>query len=204
VWFRLAVHQLAPQVEARRKPIVLARISVTPQSHGIIRPSACPRCWTVPLEMASTTRLSRLRPQLTHAILKPYSRLYHSYDHPSPPGPFTPTETSILSAALPHIPSHGFTHTSLSLGAKDAGYLDVSTNIFPRGAFSLVHYHLVTKRLGLAAKLQDNTIPLSHGTDGKPLGLGAKVKALTWARLMDNKDIIHRWQEVRLWSSMIC
>jgi ubiquinone biosynthesis protein COQ9 len=28
-------------------------------------------------------------------------------------------------------------------------------------------------------------------------GAGARVEALTWERLMGNKDIIHRWQEVR-------
>jgi hypothetical protein len=32
---------------------------------------------------------------------------------------------------------------------------------------------------------------------GKPMGVGAKVKELTWRRLMANEAIIHRWQEVR-------
>ena len=31
---------------------------------------------------------------------------------------------------------------------------------------------------------------------GKRLGVGAQVMALTWERLMDNKDIVGRWQEV--------
>jgi ubiquinone biosynthesis protein COQ9 len=30
----------------------------------------------------------------------------------------------------------------------------------------------------------------------KVLGIGAKVKKLTWERLMTNKEIVHRWQEV--------
>ena len=121
-------------------------------------------------------------------------RSYHSYDHPPPPGPFTPIETSILSASLPHIPSHGFTHTTLALGAKDAGYIDASTNLFPKGAFSLVHYHLVTQRLGLAEKT--HVCEVEEGQ--KPMGVGRKVKALTWERLMANRQVIHRWQEVCL------
>jgi ubiquinone biosynthesis protein COQ9 len=139
--------------------------------------------------MASKIRTLRLRP----LNAKPCNRLYHSYEHPPPPGPFNAAETSILTAALPHIPSHGFTHTSLARGAKDAGYIDASTNLFPSGAFSLVHYHLYTQRMALA---RHKHILEASAADGKPLGVGAKVKALTWERLMGNKEIIHRWQEV--------
>ena len=121
-------------------------------------------------------------------------RSYHSYDHPPPPGPFNPIEISILSASLPHIPSHGFTHTTLALGAKDAGYIDASTNLFPKGAFSLVHYHLVTQRLGLADKT--HVCEVEEGQ--RLMGVGRKVKALTWERLMANREVIHRWQEVCL------
>jgi ubiquinone biosynthesis protein COQ9 len=141
--------------------------------------------------MASKIRTLRLRP----LNAKPCNRLYHSYEHPPPPGPFNAAETSILTAALPHIPSHGFTHTSLARGAKDAGYIDASTNLFPSGAFSLVHYHLYTQRMALA---RHKHILEASAADGKPLGVGAKVKALTWERLMGNKEIIHRWQEVSL------
>ena len=139
--------------------------------------------------MASKARVFRLRP-LTP---KPCSRPYRSYDRPPPPRPFNAVEESILAAAILRVPSHGFTHTSLSLGAKTAGYIDASTNLFPRGAFSLVHYHLYTNRASLA---QHNDILEPSNADHKPLGTGAKVKALTWGRLMGNKDIIHRWQEV--------
>jgi ubiquinone biosynthesis protein COQ9 len=136
-------------------------------------------------------RLHRLQKPITFSSLRPY----HSYDHPPPPGPFTPTESSILSAAIPHIPTHGFTHTTLSLGAKDAGYIDASTNLFPNGAFTLVHYYLYTQRLALSKHGHILSPTLKEGE--KPLGIGKKVKALTWERLMANKDIIHRWQEVR-------
>lgn len=32
------------------------------------------------------------------------------------------------------------------------------------------------------------------GKEGE--GVGGKVKALTWERLMANQEIVHRWQEV--------
>ncbi|RDL32493.1 Uncharacterized protein BP5553_08949 [Venustampulla echinocandica] len=121
------------------------------------------------------------------------ARPYHSYTHPPPPGPFTPVETAILSASLPHIPTHGFTHTTLSLGAKDASYIDASTNLFPRGAFSIVHYHLVTQRAALSK--HKHILETSSQPGAKPPGIGAKVKALVWERLMANKGVIHRWQE---------
>src|SRR5579871_3970571 len=78
--------------------------------------------------------------------------LYHSYDHPSPP-PYPPAETAILSAALPHIPTHGFSDKSLVLGARDAGYLPISLNLLPRGVFELVMFWLVSRRLGLKEAL---------------------------------------------------
>src|SRR6266536_591063 len=154
-----------------------------------------------PLIMAAKVRpLLRLRQLQSYpsslSTTNLAQRAYHSHDHPPPPGPFTPTESLILSSALPHIPSHGFTLTSLSLGAKDAGYIDASTNLFPQGAFSLVHYHLYAQRLALAE--HKGIIDGARQEGEKPLGVGAKVKKLTWERLMGNKEIIHRWQEVCL------
>lgn len=118
---------------------------------------------------------------------------YHSYDYAQPP-PFPPAESAILSAAYPHVPNHGFTIDSLKLGARDAGYLDVSTNLLPRGVFDLVNYHLVTQRLALQSSVQ---FP-DEGAQGKKPGVGAKVRTLTLARLRANEPIIHRWQEVLL------
>lgn len=119
--------------------------------------------------------------------------LYHSYDYAQPP-PFPPAESAILSAAYSHVPNHGFTIDSLKLGARDAGYLDVSTNLFPRGVFDLVNYHLVTQRLAL-----QNTVQFpDDGAQGKKPGVGAKVRTLTLARLRANEPVIHRWQEVCL------
>ena len=112
---------------------------------------------------------------------------YHSYEHDEPP-PYRDTENAILSSALARVPAHGFTKQTLTLGAKDAGYLEVSANLFPKGAFELVMYHLVTQRLGLKDRIQF--------TDEK-LGVGRKVRSLVLERLRANVDagVVPRWQE---------
>jgi len=117
-----------------------------------------------------------------------HSRTYHSTTHPHPPGPFSPTESAILAAAYAHVPEHGFTTTSLALGARAAGYLDISTNLLPGGVHSLVRWHLHVQREGL--KAQRAAIAGFEGMD-----LRAKVEALTWARLMGNKEVVGRLQE---------
>lgn len=116
---------------------------------------------------------------------------YHSYEYSQPP-PFPPAESAILSAAISHVPNYGFTADALKLGARDAGYLDVSTNLLPRGVFDLVNFHLVTQRLALKDSVQFPT----EGEQGKTPGVGAKVRTLTLARLRANEPVIHRWQEV--------
>ncbi|KAK4452071.1 COQ9-domain-containing protein [Podospora aff. communis PSN243] len=115
-------------------------------------------------------------------------RQYHSTTHPPPPSPFTPTESAILSAAYAHVPTHGFTPSSLALGARAAGYLDISTSIFPEGAFSLIRWHLYTQRTALAGK-KDSIAGFES------MGLTERVEALTWERLIGNKDVVGRWQE---------
>ncbi|KAI1411494.1 ubiquinone biosynthesis protein COQ9 [Hypoxylon sp. FL1857] len=121
----------------------------------------------------------------------PY-RSYHSYDHPPPPGVFSAAESAILSAAYRHVPEHGFTAHALSLGARDAGYLDISTNLLPEGPFSLIRYHLVTQREALAPRSE-----VLFGAQGEEQGLQVpdKVERLTWERLLGNQEINHRWQE---------
>lgn len=119
-------------------------------------------------------------------------RLFHSYDHPSSHSLFNPTEEAILSAAYKHVPEYGFSQRALGLGAREAGYLDISPSVLPDGAFSLIRYHLVTQRLRLASIAQE------HIKDKSLSGnVEAKVTALTWERLLGNRDVIHQWQEVR-------
>jgi len=119
-------------------------------------------------------------------IIPSSNRFYHSYEHDQPP-PFNPTEDSILSAALSFVPTHGFTTIALTQGARDAGYLDVSTNIFPTGALSIVNYHLVTQRLALAKHAPST--PRPHND------ISANIRTLALQRLHANSLIIHRWQE---------
>ncbi|MCJ1435361.1 Ubiquinone biosynthesis protein coq9, mitochondrial [Xylographa pallens] len=140
-------------------------------------------------------RLSCLRGStLTkRSTVSPFHRYYHSYEHDPEPS-FTGAEDSILSAALDHVPSQGFTTLALTRGAEDAGYLDVSTNLFPRGPFDLINYHLVTQRLALKDRIQ---------FPDPSIGVGAKVRALALQRLQANKEIIHRWQEVNSASPLI-
>lgn len=92
------------------------------------------------------------------------------------------------------MPTHGFTKEALALGARDAGYLDISTNLLPDGVFSLVRWHLVSQREALAARAAEL---FGDGSEGTVVGVGRKIEALTWARLMGNRDVIGRWQEVR-------
>ncbi|KAF7190646.1 Ubiquinone biosynthesis protein coq9, mitochondrial [Pseudocercospora fuligena] len=140
--------------------------------------------------MASTN--TALRTLLrTPASLRPLlaqKALYHSYEHPDPP-PYQEAESRILSAALTHVPTHGFTKEALSIGAKDAGYLEISTNLFRRGAFDLILYHLVTQRLALKNRVQ-------FPPDQK-LGVGRKIRSLVLSRLHANHEtgILPRWQE---------
>lgn len=146
--------------------------------------------------MPATTRLpsviiGTLRASSSKAALAFRQRCaYHSYDYAQPP-PFPPVETKILSSAYAHVPDHGFTIDALKLGAKDAGYLDASTNLFPRGVFDLIDYHLVTQRLALKDSVQ-----FPNAKDGKKIGVGSKVRSLTLARLRANEPILHQWQEV--------
>ncbi|KAK0611145.1 COQ9-domain-containing protein [Immersiella caudata] len=128
-------------------------------------------------------------PQTTpRSLSQSHPRPYHSTTHPPPPSPFTPTESAILSASYAHVPTHGFTPSSLALGARAAGYLDISTSIFPEGAFSLIKWHLYTQRTALAGK-KDSIAGFES------MSLTERVEALTWERLMGNGEVVGRWQE---------
>ncbi|KAF5022773.1 hypothetical protein F66182_5188 [Fusarium sp. NRRL 66182] len=134
------------------------------------------------LPRASALRAPRLAQRLPR-------RPFHSYDHPPPPAAFGDAEKSILAAAYKHVPEHGFSQRALGLGARDAGYLDISATVIPDGAFGLIRHHLTTQREALAARSQE-LFP-----DANQPGIAARVEALTWERLMGNKEILDRWQE---------
>ena len=128
-----------------------------------------------------------LRPLLF--ISSPPRAFYHSQDQPEPQ-PYRAIESNILSSALSHVPHHGFTSTSLTLGTKDAGYLDISTNLFPRGAFEIVAFYLATRRLELKTRVQ---LPSESGK----LDIREKVRRLVLERLRANAeaDVVGKWQE---------
>ncbi|KAI7080951.1 hypothetical protein KC356_g9377 [Hortaea werneckii] len=150
---------------------------------------------------------AHLRPLLIqqphHTHPSPVSRAsYHSYEPTEQePLPYRPAESAILSAALTtHVPRHGFTPEALRLGAKDVGYLDISANLFPAGAFELVKFHLVKQRLGLKDRVQFPS-PLTNTTAAGPgsniPGVGTKVRTLILSRLRANLEtgIIPHWQQ---------
>jgi ubiquinone biosynthesis protein COQ9 len=110
-------------------------------------------------------------------------RSYHSPNHPPCPS-YSPLQHKILRTALSLVPSSGFTAQTLTQGARDAGYLEITHNLFPRGPWSLVEYHLVTQREALSS------IPLDEA------GVGKTIRKLCIERLRGNKELIGRWQEV--------
>ncbi|KAL2163694.1 hypothetical protein VTH06DRAFT_5752 [Thermothelomyces fergusii] len=161
-----------------------------------VRPTAlCTRLTITPPARSMITRPDRpspqQRPRSSPSRLPTSSRQYHSRDHPPPPGPFTPSEATLLSAAYTHVPSNGFTPESLALGARDAGLLDISPAILPDGVFSLIRWHLYTQRTSLAAKAQ--RLEAENGS----MTVADKVEALTWERLKGNVEagVVPRWQE---------
>lgn len=123
--------------------------------------------------------------KLAFAPHKP--RFFHSYDHPPANGPFGPVENTILAAAYRHVPAHGFSQRALGLGAREAGFLDISPSILPDGVFSLIRYHLVTRRRDLSRLAASDSDSVR----------AEKVAQLVWARLMANGAVIHQWKQVR-------
>jgi ubiquinone biosynthesis protein COQ9 len=143
-------------------------------------------------------------------IAKTAARAYHSELH----APFLPTheysnsQTAILTAALEHVPTHGFTKDALTLGARDVGFLDVSLQLFTRQEMDLVLFWLASRRGllsaqvegGLFTKQQTSDNDVSYTTKGE-LTVEDKVRMLVRERLRMNENIIHKWQEVSILSS---
>jgi len=138
--------------------------------------------------LASTTdptmSPSAIRSSLLPRTILPSIRSYHSPNHPPSPS-YTPLQHKILSTALSLVPSTGFTNQTLTDGAKQAGYLEITHNLFPRGPWSLIEYHLVRQRESLSSILLPENA-----------GVGKTIRTLCVERLKGNKDVIGRWQEV--------
>ncbi|OJD23611.1 rpsU-divergently transcribed protein [Blastomyces percursus] len=129
-----------------------------------------------------------------------HSRHYHSSFHSAlepPSDTYTPEQSAILSAAVSHIPEHGFTAHSLTLGARDAGYLDVSLQLFPDGGeIALITYWLGSRRGMLRQKAKRRELfGKSEGGEAGGLSVEEKVVVLILERLKMNEGIIEHWQD---------
>ena len=162
-------------------------------------PASQLRCQSYP-RARIRTRCRRLQHPSASSL-----RSYHSTFHPDTPFPanaYTPAQSTILSAALFHVPKHGFTAHSLTLGARDAGYLDVSLQLFPRGGeIELVLFWLGSRRCLLREKVEKGEIfPRPSEEEGethnKELSTEEKVEILILERLKMNEGVIHQWQDV--------
>ncbi|KAK6540315.1 Ubiquinone biosynthesis protein coq9, mitochondrial [Orbilia ellipsospora] len=158
---------------------------VTKQSYRILRQSL--------LGFGLHSKLPPASQLLTSNGLN-HLRLNHGQSSTVSGTPYTPEQGAILSAALNHVPTQGFSDSALLMGVKDAGYLDVTTNLFPRGAFDIVMYHLVTQREKLNGYANSEEWKDLH-TSSQRLGTSDRIKALCIERLRQNKPIIHRWTE---------
>lgn len=143
--------------------------------------------------LALTTRLISV--SCAPCLVPSRSRSFHSYDHPPTDGPFGVVEDAIVAAAYRHVPEHGFSRRALGLGARDAGFLDISPSILPEGAFGLIRYHLVTRRRDLS---RQEPAVAGASQNRAAVGVADRVAQLTWARLVANEAVVHQWQQVRV------
>lgn len=141
------------------------------------------------------------RTQPHHHHHQPQIRPYHSTLHPRlPDHEYNNSQTAILSAALPHIPEHGFSAEALALGARDAGFLDVSVQLFPRAEFDLVLFWLASRRGLLRAKVEEGAlfrrVADESGRDASSFSTEEKCRILVMERLKMNSDVKGQWQGV--------
>ncbi|KAL5336075.1 COQ9-domain-containing protein [Aspergillus crustosus] len=152
---------------------------------------------THPSLLSIVTPISHHHSSLRQPTLRshlPNHRPYHSSHHPDlPPHEYTNSQTTILSAALNHVPSHGFTKDALTLGARDTGFLDVSIQLLPRGEFDLILFWLASRRGLLRAAVEQKG--LLSGQDSAFVSVEEKSRALIMERLRMNTEIRHQWQD---------
>ncbi|KAL1852676.1 Ubiquinone biosynthesis protein coq9, mitochondrial [Paecilomyces lecythidis] len=195
---------MAQPLSHARRPIVAATAS------WFNTPLACSSSPARPLFLRTQQLCSRqfhqrsqrsfrsLTRRTTPSIRTPVSRSYHSHFHPAlPTHEYTNSQATILSAALEHVPQHGFTLDALRLGARDAGFLDVSIQLLPRGEVDLVMFWLASRRGLLRAKVEGGLFEKNNTVEGqkKELSVEEKVKMLVKERLRMNESIIHKWQD---------
>src|SRR4051794_25453975 len=94
--------------------------------------------------------------QVNHLANLPAGAL--TFSHPpfacsrKPPNPTyqddksTDAPTQILLASLAHVPDHGWTTKSLTMGAASLSYPSIAHGLFPRGGMDLVNFFLASSR----------------------------------------------------------
>ncbi|KAF9888369.1 Ubiquinone biosynthesis protein coq9, mitochondrial [Aspergillus nanangensis] len=188
----LCVRYTTTTIASARRPLfslTLSHSSTTPCISSIqprrLLHNHCARTTT----SATATRKSfRSKTTSSPSLLR---RPYHSTHHPDPPPhEYTNSQTTILSAALRHVPHHGFTRDALTLGARDAGFLDVSVQLFPRAEFDLILFWLASRRGLLRARVENGFFE-----PDRQLSVEGKIKALIMERLRMNSEIKHQWQD---------
>lgn len=141
----------------------------------------------------TTTTLRSIQHQpCLRTTTTPSIRPYHSIHHPTPTHEYSNSQTTILSSALRHVPTHGFTRDALTLGARDAGFLDVSVQLLPRGEFDLILFWLASRRGLLRSKVENDALLQSS----QPLSVDDKIKVLIMERLRMNVEVKEKLQDV--------
>ncbi|KAL2785199.1 COQ9-domain-containing protein [Aspergillus keveii] len=160
----------------------------------LVYPLFCaPRISLIPATSAIPNQHNQLR-RLSRDLPSHHRRLYHSQHHPDPPPhEYTNSQTTILTAALKHVPTHGFTRAALTLGARDTGFLDVSIQLLPRGEFDLILFWLASRRGLLRAAVEQNG--LLKSPDSNLVSVEEKTIKLIMERLRMNTEINHQWQD---------
>ncbi|RAL09593.1 uncharacterized protein BO97DRAFT_395861 [Aspergillus homomorphus CBS 101889] len=141
---------------------------------------------------AAITSKTTTKPRSTPQTPRSHARTYHSEHHPSQPHEYTNSQTTILSAALHHVPTHGFTRNALTLGARDAGFLDVSVQLLPRGEFDLILFWLASRRGLLRSKVESDGLLAGSGS---VLSVDEKIQVLLMERLRLNVEVREQWQD---------
>ncbi|KUM62270.1 hypothetical protein ACN42_g4851 [Penicillium freii] len=135
-------------------------------------------------------------------------RTYHSALHARlPDHSYTNSQTAILTSALTHVPKHGFSATALTLGARDAGFLDVSVQLLPRGEFDLILFWLASRRGLLRGKVEEGglfrRIAAEKGKDVHELSVDERARGLLLERLRMNAEVRDVWQDALAQMSLL-
>jgi ubiquinone biosynthesis protein COQ9 len=160
----------------------------------------------------TTLQPTPTRPTQTTRTSKPRQlpqRTYHSALHARlPDHSYTNSQTAILTSALAHVPAHGFTATALTLGARDAGFLDVSVQLLPRAEFDLILFWLASRRGLLRGQVEEGglfrRIAAEKGKDVHELSVEERVRGLILERLRMNAEVKGVWQDVSFFSLSFC